>query len=326
MMTSPKISIIVAVYNAEKTISKCLDSISSQTLGDFEVVMVDDGSSDGSAEMIDKYASRDSRFKAFHKANGGVSSSRQFGIDYASGDYTIHVDPDDWIDSDMLASLYAKADADKADMLICDFYINSYQGEKYIKQQPHDVDDNNAIIKEMFGHLHGSTCNKLIRRSCYKQYDVRFPEQISFCEDQYVMLALLLHPIRVAYLPQAFYHYVRGVDGSLSKSYSSKMLEQDKIALTLFTALVASTQMRDFVEAQKTCFMVEHAFWWGASYFSSKTFRREFSCYLPLLKKTDLPKSEKLLLILSCRGFYSIVRNIIGIAMSIKHLIYSIIK
>ena len=94
-MTSPKISIIVAVYNAEKTISKCLDSISSQTLGDFEVVMVDDGSSDGSAEMIDKYASRDSRFKAFHKANGGVSSSRQFGIDYASGDYTIHVDPDD---------------------------------------------------------------------------------------------------------------------------------------------------------------------------------------------------------------------------------------
>ncbi len=325
-MTSPKISVIVAVYNAEKTIFKCLDSISSQTYEDFEVVMVDDGSLDGSAKMIDEYASHDSRFKAFHKANGGVSSSRQFGIDHALGDYTIHVDPDDWIDPDMLASLCAKADASEADMVICDFYIDSYKGEEYIKQQPHDVDDNNAIVKELFGRLHGSTCNKLIKRSCYTQHDVRFPKQLSFCEDQYVIVSLLLHPIKVAYLPKAYYHYVRGAEGSLSKSYSSKMLEQDKIALKLFTSLVADTPMRDFVEAQKARFMMGHAFWWGANYFSSKKFQREFSCYLPLLKKTNLSKSEKLLLTLSCRGFYSIVRNTMGIAMSIKHLIYNIVK
>lgn len=85
-MASPKISIIVAVYNAENTILKCLDSISQQTFEDFEVIMVDDGSLDRSGEKIDEYASRDSRFKAFHKSNGGVSSARQFGIDHASGE------------------------------------------------------------------------------------------------------------------------------------------------------------------------------------------------------------------------------------------------
>lgn len=325
-MAAPKISIVVAVYNAEKTILECLNSIANQTFKDFEVIMVDDGSPDHSAQLIDDYALNDARFKAFHKTNGGVSSARQYGIDHAAGEYTIHVDPDDWVEPEMLASLYSKAQETDADMVICDFFVNSYKGQEYIKQQPRDIDDNNAIIKELFGRLHGSTCNKLIRRSFYKQYNVRFPEQISFCEDQYVIISLLLHPIKVAYLPQAFYHYVRGDVGSLSKSYSRKMLEQDKIALKLFAALVADTPMRNFVEAQKTRFMMGHAFWWGANYFSSKTFQREFSCYLPLLKKTNLPKSEKLLLTLSCRGFYSIVRNTMGIAMSIKHLIYNIVK
>lgn len=323
-MVSPQISIIVAVYNAEKTICKCLDSISQQTFADFEVIMVDDGSSDHSAEIIDEYASRDSRFKAFHKPNGGVSSARQFGIDHASGEYTIHVDPDDWIAPDMLASLYAKAG--KVDMVICDFYINSYKGEEYVKQQPQNVDDNSAIIKELFGPLHGSTCNKLIKLSCYSQYNVRFPEQISFCEDQYVVVSLLLHPIKVAYLPQAFYHYVRDNEGSLSKSYSCKMLEQDKCALTLFTSLVAHTSMRDFVEAHKAFFMMEHAFWWGANYFSSNAFKKEFNSYYPLLKWVKMPKTERILLYLSCIGFYSVTRNVIGMLMAVKHHIYNLIK
>ena len=323
-MASPKISIIVAVYNAENTILKCLDSISQQTFEDFEVIMVDDGSLDHSGEKIDEYASRDSRFKAFHKSNGGVSSARQFGIDHASGEYSIHVDPDDWIAPGMLASLYAQAG--KADMVICDFYINSYKGQEYVEQQPQNVEDNMAVIKDLFGHLHGSTCNKLIRLSCYSQFNVRFPEQISFCEDQYVVISLLLNPIRVTYLPKAFYHYVRGNEESLSKSYSSKMLEQDKCALTLFTSLVAHTPMRDFVEAHKAYFMMEHAFWWGANYFSSKAFKKEFYSYYPLLKRVIMPKTERILLNLSCRGFYSVTRKVIGMLMAVKHHIYNLTK
>lgn len=325
-MAAPKISIVVAVYNAEKTILECLNSIANQTFKDFEVIMVDDGSPDHSAQLIDDYALNDARFKAFHKTNGGVSSARQYGIDHAAGEYTIHVDPDDWVEPDMLASLYSKAQKTDADMVICDFFVNSYKGQEYIKQQPTDVNDNVAIIKELFGHLHGSTCNKLIRRSCYAAFDIRFPEQISFCEDQYVIISLLLQPIKVAYLPQAFYHYIRGNENSLSKSYSDNVLKQDKCALSLFTTLVADTPLCDFVEAQKTYFMVAHAFWWGGRFFSNEKFKKEFSKCLPLLCKVNISKGEWILLNLSCRGYYLAARRSVSIAMSIKHIIYNIIK
>ena len=94
-MHNPKISIIVPIYKAESTLIRCLDSLKAQTLPDFEVIMVDDGSPDRCGAMIDEYAARDGRFKAFHTPNGGVSSARQFGIDHATGEYTIHADPDD---------------------------------------------------------------------------------------------------------------------------------------------------------------------------------------------------------------------------------------
>ena len=127
-MHNPKISIIVPIYKAESTLVRCLDSLKAQTLPDFEVIMVDDGSPDRCGAMIDEFAARDGRFKAFHKPNGGVSSARQFGIDHATGEYTIHADPDDWVEPTMLESLYNKANETNADMLICDFFENTYKG------------------------------------------------------------------------------------------------------------------------------------------------------------------------------------------------------
>ena len=119
-MNNPKISIIVPIYKAESTLLRCLDSLKTQTFADFEVLMVDDGSPDRCGEMIDEYAAKDVRFKAYHKSNGGVSSARQFGIDHAVGEYTIHADPDDWVEPTMLEALYGKAKEEDADMVICE--------------------------------------------------------------------------------------------------------------------------------------------------------------------------------------------------------------
>lgn len=118
---NPLISVIIPVYNAEKTIKKTLDSIREQTFLNFEVIMIDDGSTDASGDICDEYTRYDKRFKVKHKQNQGVSAARQDGIDMSKGEYTIHIDPDDWVEQPMLKELYRKAVESNADMVICDF-------------------------------------------------------------------------------------------------------------------------------------------------------------------------------------------------------------
>ena len=97
-MNMPKVSIIVPVYKAEKYLNRCVDSILAQTFTDFELLLIDDGSPDRSGEICDEYAKKDSRIRVIHKENGGVSSARQRGLDESIGEYTIHADPDDWVE------------------------------------------------------------------------------------------------------------------------------------------------------------------------------------------------------------------------------------
>ena len=105
-MNNPVISIIIAVYNAERYIKRCLDSILNQTFNDFEVICINDGSSDDSRKIIKDYAQRDRRIVYIEQENKGVSATRQVGLDHAKGLYVIHVDPDDWVEPNFLELLY----------------------------------------------------------------------------------------------------------------------------------------------------------------------------------------------------------------------------
>lgn len=315
------ITIVIPIYNAAGTLMRALDSIHKQTFEDFEALMVDDGSTDDSSRIIDDYAKHDTRFKTFHKPNGGVSSARQFGIDHAEGEYSIHVDPDDWVEPNMLRDLYAKAKEDHADMVICDFYENTYRGQKYVKQEPSSL-SHEVVLKEIFGKLHGSTCNKLIRTSCYKKYGVRFPLELSFCEDQYVVAALLKNDIKVAYLNQAFYHYVRALNqDSLSRRYTGKTLAEDELACELFYNLLKDTDMAEDIRNRKKIGVISKAFWWGKDYYSSKAFRKEFYSYKQVVLDSDKNKIEQWLLCLSCLGWYQPIIQVINMGLKIKHLL-----
>ena len=106
--TSPTISVIVPVYNAEKYLHRCIDSVLAQTYKDFELLLIDDGSKDSSGTICDEYAAQDARVKVFHKENGGVSSARNVGLDHARGEWIMHLDGDDWIEHDMLERLIQK--------------------------------------------------------------------------------------------------------------------------------------------------------------------------------------------------------------------------
>lgn len=300
-MTHPKVSVIVAIYNMERVMRRCVESLLAQTLQDFELLLIDDGSTDGSAAICDEYAARDSRVRAIHKNNEGVASARQCGIDHAQGEYTIHADPDDWVEPDMLKQLYAKAIEMGADMVVCDYYIND---DVYVRQQPRSLQPQ-AMLYELFQQLHGSCWNKLVSRACSNRFDIKFPAGINFCEDQYVIAALLCHDIKVSYCPVAFYHYMYNAT-SLSRKYDEHTYQMDLHIREMFREL-----LEGFPEAQqlavesKTYSIVSRAFTFGQSYFTNATFRREFQGYAPMVRlRTGEEPVKRWLIYLSCQGVF----------------------
>ena len=235
----PKISIIVPVYKAENYIHRCIKSLLSQTFTDFEILLINDGSPDKSGEICNEYAKSDKRIRVFHKENGGVSSARQCGIDNARGEYTIHVDPDDWVEPTMLEELYLKAVEENADMVICDM-IKYYSNDKqiYIKQEPSSL-EHQIVLEELFKHLQGSCCNKLIRKSCYDNYNINFPKDFNLYEDLYVCTCLLKNRIKVNYLAKAFYYYDLSANtSSMVKRIDYKTLQEDKVFYETMTKVL----------------------------------------------------------------------------------------
>ena len=117
----PAVSIIVPVYNTERFLNRCIDSVLAQTYSDWELLLVDDGSTDSSGSICDEYATQDSRIRVFHKENGGVSSARNLGLDYARGEWITFVDSDDYIAPDMIEKLYETQKRNNADITVCGY-------------------------------------------------------------------------------------------------------------------------------------------------------------------------------------------------------------
>lgn len=224
---SPFVTIIIPVYNSERWLVRCLDSVINQTFREIEILLIDDGSSDKSAEICDEYASKDSRIRVIHQQNKGVSAARQKGVNCAIGEYVIHVDSDDWVEKDMIEQLYSKAIEGDYDMVVCDYYEELVGKTKYCSQDPKTVDIQKLLRKFLLQQLHGSCCNKLVKRVCYSLPGVSFPQGVNIYEDLYVTCQMLRNGISVGYLPKAFYHYLVGYSaGSLSMRITRKSVEE----------------------------------------------------------------------------------------------------
>ena len=220
-----KVSIILPVYNAASSIKQMLDSILTQTLSEFEVLMIDDGSTDESGRILDEYSAKDNRFKVFHKQNEGVAMARQSGVDNAKGEYCIHADADDWMEPTMLEELYTEAKAKNADVVIADYFVKSKQNERICKQQPSALSPVH-ILQDMFDNkIFGSLWHKLVRTDLYKKYNARFFKGINHCEDLLIWVQLLQHPeVKLSYLPKAYYHYVVN-DNSITRHFTHETYE-----------------------------------------------------------------------------------------------------
>lgn len=204
-MNKPKISIIVPVYNMQTYLRECLDSIRLQTFSDWECILVDDGSTDSSPAICDEYASSDSRFKAIHKPNGGLSDARNAGLKIAQGDIIGFVDSDDWIEPGMYQLLYdliTQYDADIAQV----GFIKEYLGRrscKHIIRKTEVITGEEAIREIGFDRMPSYVWNKLQKREII---NCDFPKGRNF-EDIFVYGQWLKNVKRMAIDPTPMYHY-----------------------------------------------------------------------------------------------------------------------
>ncbi|MEF9941988.1 MAG: glycosyltransferase [Lachnospiraceae bacterium] len=217
-----KISVIVPVYNVESYIHRCVDSIREQTFSDFEIILVNDGTTDTSDAICDWYAKEDQRIHVVHKENGGLSDARNTGLALATGDYIAFVDSDDYIDRNMLNYLYCNITDSQADVAtcgICDVYEDR---EDRQEELPVFVcNSEKAYECLMQGHtIRGEVCNKLLRRTSIE--GLQFPvgkiyEDIFFTAD----LMRRIHTVCVG--TKAMYYYVHREGSITRKSYHSQM-------------------------------------------------------------------------------------------------------
>lgn len=209
-----KISIIVPIYNAEQLISKCVDSILSQTERSLELLLVDDGSLDNSGELCDKYAQQDSRVKVIHQKNAGVSTARNRGIATAVGEYIGFVDSDDWIEPDMFERLLNEAENTGSDVVMCDattVYSNGRTQADTITQ----LSGNHVLKRPDFTpalliEMAGSVWRCIYKNDRYStkphKYPLLFPVGVKFSEDRIFNLYAFGQANQVAYLKKSYYN------------------------------------------------------------------------------------------------------------------------
>ena len=232
------VSIIIPIYNAALYIEACLDSIQKQTYRLFEVILVDDGSTDASGLICDLYAKKDKRFTVYHRKNAGVSASRNFGLAHASGKYILFVDADDTIDPGMLSGCVQLAEKNQADLVICSF--------RYYM-----TDENNRVVEnslgseacvspgELFDHwfmviaeneILNPPWNKFIRKDLLDANHIRFHEEFSICEDMKFSIQTINASKRVVLTGNMYYNYYLKSTGTLVFKFHENYYE----ALTCF--------------------------------------------------------------------------------------------
>lgn len=317
---SPLISVIVPIYNMEKLMRKCIDSILAQTFQDYECLLIDDGSKDGSSAICDEYAAKDDRFKAFHKPNGGLSDARNYGLAHAKGEYTIFFDPDDWVDENCLKDMFEKAQEANADMVMCDIWYNDPYRQRYSKQEPTSLNHLDVLKDLITGKVYGFTVTKLIRKELYEKYDIQYPVGMYGCEDQYSMCKLMKNDIRIAYLPKAFYHYMHYGHSTQSRRYDEKTYQQDVRIRDMFVDLLSDTPYKQLAYNCKSNYIFHRAFLYGQKTFSSKTFKEAFGDYQYLLKGQK-PGYLVLFYRWSINGYYQGARRLFSALYEAKQFI-----
>lgn len=304
-MDNPKLSVIVPIYNVEPYLRRCVDSVLAQTLADIEIILVNDGSTDGCADICNEYAGKDYRIKVIHKENGGLSSARNAGLDSATGEFIAFVDGDDCISPEMYMKMLTALQKEHADLCVCGYqkadenYNSVGSGSSHIYQVLPGI----QAIEKMYSNDYiyfTIACNKLFKSCLFSE--IRFPEGKLF-EDGYAAFRYYYLCKTVVCLPDCFYLYLTRT-GSITTS---------KLTVKNLDGLSAEVDSINFL-TEKGCFeLTEKAQtkYAGAIIYNLKRFdlkqkdvrlkfkeiHRDFTRLYPgIMKNSVLSKKEKILI------------------------------
>jgi glycosyltransferase involved in cell wall biosynthesis len=225
MNLKPRVSIILPVYNSEKYLHKCINSILAQTFSDFELIIVNDGSQDQSVNICNEFLEKDKRIRVFHKANEGVSSARNVGIDNAVGKYVCFIDSDDWVEEEYIESFFVEE-------LECDesvFVIQDILKETKVKTYKYcnfprkilQTNEFSGLFTKYEIYRYGHPFSKLYYLLFIREHSIRFDSIINYSEDLVFMLEYMKHVKKILLLKSAKYHYVDNGPNTLINTFNS---------------------------------------------------------------------------------------------------------
>ncbi|MFR1889055.1 CDP-glycerol:glycerophosphate glycerophosphotransferase [Anaerostipes caccae] len=223
-----KVSIIVPVYGVEQWLPRCLDSLVNQTLQGIEIIVVNDGSPDNSQSIIDQYEKKYPHLvKGYKKENGGLSDARNFGLQYAIGEYIAFVDSDDYVDISMYEKMYNKAIEEDADAVTCGYFsVNEKKNQRKSRQMGtmHLYGKSLEEVPVLLMTFAPFAWNKMIRRSIFEETNIKFPKGIIY-EDICTMYPLLLYCNKISKVNEELYYYIEEREGSITATYSPKKIQ-----------------------------------------------------------------------------------------------------
>ena len=316
-MSTPLISVIVPVYNAEKYLCKCIESIQDQTYSKLEIVLVDDGSTDSSGCICQTYAQKDARIKVIQKANGGQASARNLALDQVSGEYIGFVDADDWLEPDMYERLMKAVEQMDVPLVMCGRYnvdekkgtkhaIFAYPGRKYWTQE--------EMIRRFLltDGIDGSPCDKLIKKELVD--NIRFPEGY-ICEDIPFIYEIIKNATGICHIGVAMYNYLQRT-GSTSKP--TRISEKTK-GLVLYPEQIRQNVIQECPNLRREA----DAFYFSRLLFMNNLLIRSgerklgrvykkklVDCFGAILANPYLSKTQKLYATAFFTGTYGWIRHI----------------
>ena len=247
----PAISIIIPVYNAERYLRQCIESVIAQTFKDWETILVNDGSKDGSLAICQEYTSKDDRIKVIDKPNGGPSSARNRGLDEAQGEYVYFMDADDWIERGLLEKLLPFSNDDNYDIVFIGF-VQDFNDGHQIFSSAFDTDttkqSKDVIICRLYKEqIYGWSCCKLYRREIIEKYHIRFDESLRLWEDELFTSEFLRYAKSIKSVEGHPYHYICHEESIMHTN--DKRYEKVFLSARMNEALmpIANDELKDYI-------------------------------------------------------------------------------
>lgn len=295
------VSIIIPIYNSEKNIKKCLESIINQTYTNLEIILIDDGSTDNSIEVCQEY--KDDRIKVYKEKNSGPSTARNLGLKQCNGNYIVFVDSDDYIEKNMIEIMLKEIKSDDYDICICGYYLVSNSLKKKINITINDNKNFKEIVFDYKNNVYGYLWNKMLKKNIIEK---KFREDISICEDELFLLDNSNYIKKITFVKEPLYNYI----SNESSLINSCILSDKKISeLDALIYIVNANVNRTTNNIKKCMFIHKYIYFLGIANKEQRRkiinkYKKTYLKYYKEILKSEMPLKTKITAITRRRCFY----------------------